>query len=150
MRLLLALLCPALLLAGDANQLGWMAGCWSSADGPVRVDEQWTSPEGGMMLGLSRTVKQGRTVFHEFLRIETKDGVVTYTPRLSTGQAPVSFTLVKQTPDEVVFENLSHDFPQRILYRRTSAGLFARIEGSRSGKEQAVDFPMQRVRCEAR
>ncbi len=150
MRKLLLFLLPAALFGADANQLGWMAGCWSSQDGPVRVDEQWTLPVGGMMLGLSRTVKQDKTVFHEFMRIETKQGVVTYTPRIGSTQAPVAFTLIKQSGDEVVFENLAHDFPQRILYRRTSDGLFARIEGARNGKQQAVDFPMQRTRCEAR
>ncbi len=146
----LLLLTPALLYAGDANQLDWMAGCWTAQSGPVRVDEQWSLPVGGMMLGLSRTVKQGQTVFHEFMRIETKAGAVTYTPRIGSAQTPVAFTLIKQSADEVVFENVTHDFPQRILYRRTADGLFARIEGSRNGKEQAVDFPMQRARCEAR
>lgn len=150
MRWLLPLLLPALLCAGDANQLDWMAGCWTTRNGPLRVDEQWTRPAGGMLLGLSRTIKQDRIVFHEFMRIETRDGAVTYTPRIGAPQAPVSFTLIRQTADEVVFENLAHDFPQRILYRRTSNGLFARIEGSQSGKERAVDFPMLRTSCGSR
>lgn len=148
--LVLLFLLPASLCAADANQLEWMGGCWTLQSGPLRIDEQWSLPVGGMMLGLSRTVKQGRTVFHEFMRIETRQGVVTYTPRIGSSQTPVAFTLIKQTADEVVFENPAHDFPQRILYRRTSDGLFARIEGSKGGKERAEDFPMQRARCEAR
>ncbi|MGC4054621.1 MAG: DUF6265 family protein [Paludibaculum sp.] len=150
MRKLLLLLLPAALFGADANQLNWMAGCWTSQSGPLRIDEQWSLPVGGMMLGLSRTVKQDRTVFHEFMRIETRQGVITYTPRIGSAQAPVAFTLIKQTADEVVFENLAHDFPQRILYRRTPNGLAARIEGSRDGKEKAEDFPMQRTSCESR
>jgi hypothetical protein len=79
-----------------------------------------------------------------------KEGAVTYTPRIGTTQTPVSFKVIRQTGDEVVFENLAHDFPQRILYRPLPGGLFARIEGSKSGGDRHEDFPMKRVSCDGR
>ena len=45
--------------------------------GDVTVEEHWTAPSGGTMLAVGRTVKKERTLFFEFLRIETrKDGLV--------------------------------------------------------------------------
>jgi hypothetical protein len=50
---------------------------------------------------------------------------------------------------EVVFENLQHDFPQRIIYRSLSGDrLAARIEGVRGGLLKGIDYPMKRVNCE--
>ena len=44
-----------------------------------------------------------------------------------------------------MFENLSHDFPQRIIYRRTAdASVTARIEGTVKGEARGRDFPYTR------
>jgi hypothetical protein len=43
--------------------------------------------------------------------------------------------LVKKTDSSVVFENLEHDYPQRIIYSLEPSGdLRARVEGIRGGK----------------
>ena len=52
------------------------------------------------------------------------------------------------TDREARFENLEHDFPQRIIYRRDGDSLTGRIEGVSMGKERAVDFPLKRVPCD--
>jgi len=135
-------------LGADLTALTWMSGCWSMTAGPMTIDEQWSKPAAGTMLGASRTMKLDRLVFHEFMRIEQQGAGVTYTPRIGTGGKPVSFKLVKQTPEEVVFENPAHDFPQRIIYRKVAGGLHARIEGMDKGKPRSEDFPYKRVNCE--
>ena len=39
-----------------------------------------------------------------------------------SGQPETTFPLVKASATELVFENPTHDFPQRILYRKASDG----------------------------
>jgi len=96
------------------------------------------------MMGLARNTRGARVVFSEFMRIQTaKDGAVVYTPRIGTNAKPVDFKAIKVSATEVVFENLEHDFPKRILYRKTDGGLFARIEDDKKGQ----DFPMRAVPC---
>ena len=136
-----------LALAATPSAPDWMAGCWSGESGPMTFEEQWTRPASGSMMGISRVFKSGRLVFSEFMRIDTKDGVLVYTPRIGSKQAPVEFRLKSQSDSEVVFENAAHDFPQRILYRRNTDGLTGRIEGTANGKLRAEDFPMKRVSC---
>jgi len=47
----------------------------------------------------------------------------------------------------VVFENLRHDFPQRIIYRRVSEdSLIARIEGMINGAKRSIDFPYRKIK----
>ena len=133
----------------DIARLSWLAGCWDGQSGPVRIEEQWNKPAGGTMLGLSRNMKDGKVIFSEFMRINQDQGKIVYTARIGTKAAPTPFELIRMTPDEVVFENPAHPFPQRIRYRREANGsLFARIEGIDKGKPRSEDYPMQRVRCE--
>lgn len=131
-----------------AVDLGWLAGCWAAEPGEEGSGEQWTAPAGGTLLGVSRTVRSGRTVAHEFLQIrETDDGGLVYVA-LPAGQAETSFRLIAHGAREVTFANSAHDFPQRIRYRLAGDGaLHARIEGEVEGRERAVDFAFRRVAC---
>lgn len=97
---------------------------------------------------MSRTLAGGRTVAHEFLRIEEHEGQVTLVARPS-GQPEASFKMIQSSANEVIFENPQHDFPQRVIYRLQPDGsLVGRIEGISKGKPRAIDFPMKRVPCE--
>jgi len=124
--------------------LAWMQGCWAADKAERGSEEHWMAPAGATMLGISRTVRTGRTVAYEFLRIDLgTDGKAVFTARPS-GQPQASFPLLSQDETTVIFENPSHDFPQRIIYRRVGdTGLHARIEG----RGKAIDFPMTRKDC---
>ena len=131
------------------ERLAWLAGCWEQKKGDRVVQEQWMSPMGTTMLGMSRTVAKGRTVGYEQMRIEERDGKLVFTSKPS-GQAESSFTHIELGDSVVVFSDPQHDFPQRIIYRRLEDGsLMARIEGEEAGKVHGVDFPMTRGSCPA-
>jgi hypothetical protein len=126
----------------------WLAGCWKGGERGSEFVEHWMKPAGGTMLGMGRTVKDGQTVFFEFLRIQETAGAIFYHARLPD-QNETAFQLVKWDGKEAVFENPEHDFPQRVIYRFNPDGsLLARIEGKDKGAEKGIDFPMQRDRCE--
>jgi hypothetical protein len=144
----LLVLCAAFPEAAGAEDLSWMAGCWSGQKGTTVFEELWTRPAGGLQLGIARTIRQGKVVFHEFMRVENKSGALTFTPRIGSLEKPVVFTSIRQTSDEVVFENAAHDFPQRVIYRKTAEGLLGRIEGMVKGTLRAEEFPMKRAACE--
>jgi hypothetical protein len=104
-------------------------------------------PRGGMMLGMSRSVRGGRVVGYEWLRIETREGRLLYIAHLS-GQAVTEFVSVEASDSLVVFENPNHDFPQRILYRTGGAdSLFVRSERQQGGETRRSEFRMARGRC---
>ena len=131
------------------DRLAWLGGCWAIETAEAGSVEHWTLPAGGTLLGISRTVRAGKTTEYEFLQIrEAADGRLVYVA-LPSGQKETAFPMVRLNDEEVVFENPAHDFPQRILYRRDGSNrLVARIEGLRGGKLRAIDFPMKRTSCE--
>ena len=133
--------------AGRLGQVGWLAGCWERSTGPRIVEEQWMRPRAGLMLGASRTVHGDSLVDFEQVRLLERDGHLIYAAE-AAGQPPAEFESTAVSDTAVVFENLAHDFPQRIIYRRRGAdSLVARIEGSRGGQMRGRDFPYRKAAC---
>ena len=131
------------------DDLAWLAGCWGWTHNKYERLEYWMKPAGKMMLGFSHTVSKEKTIEYEFLYIsQAEDSAIHYVADPS-GQQQTSFKLINCKPGEAIFENLEHDFPQRIIYRMNEDGsIIARIEGIDKGKEKSVDFPMNRSECE--
>ena len=119
--------------------LAWMAAAWSSEDDEGHTIELWLPPEGGTMIGVSRTAHEGRTVFHEAMRLEVRDDAIVYVASPS-GQETAEFTLVQREGTRAVFENLAHDYPQRIVYERTGDRLIARIEDASGERTSSWTF----------
>ncbi len=57
---------------------------------------------------------------------------------------PTEFRMVELAANRVVFENPTHDFPQRVIYERNGDTLHARIEGTMNGRTQGMDWTFQR------
>jgi Domain of unknown function (DUF6265) len=112
--------------------LAWMIGNWVHDEGKERVMESWVGPGNGMMVGTNLTAwPNGRRAF-EFMRIgETPQGLSYYAS--PGGRPPVEFRSKELTETRVVFENLEHDFPQRVIYWKDGEAMGARIEGTLKG-----------------
>lgn len=130
------------------DRLAWLSGCWASDGADAGSEEHWMQPAGGTMLGMNRTVRQGQTVAFEYLRIYESEGKSLTLHASPSQQSSTSFELASIGQNEVVFENLEHDFPHRIMYRLPETDrLVGRIEGISKGKSRAIDFPMTRKTC---
>jgi hypothetical protein len=125
----------------------WLQGCWQLTSGDRIVEEHWTSPKAGAMLGSGRTIRAGKLVEHEFVLLAERDGRLAYQAHPS-GQPSTTFSSKETDETSVVFEDPAHDFPQRVGYRRVAADqLLAWIEGTVSGKPRRVEFPYRRIDC---
>ena len=126
------------------DQMAWLTGCWIQTKPNGVVEALWMGPGGGVMLGMGRTVRDGKLRDHEFVRIVEADGSLAYVAEPS-GQAKAAFPLKSLTADEAVFEDPAHDFPQRVIYRRLGPdAVTGRIEGQIGGQAKSVDFPYKR------
>ena len=131
----------------SVDRLTWMQGCWEMTSGARLVEEHWTRPRGGIMLGVGRTTRDGQLVEYEHVVIRLSDGALAYEAHPS-GQPSAVFTTREMDDTSVVFENATHDFPQRVGYRKQGdAGLQAWVEGSINGRAQRIDFTYVRVAC---
>lgn len=137
----------------DANPLqavAWLAGCWTGKAGSHDYEEYWMPARGGIMLGMARATNEDELSGIESLQISVNEaGLLVYTANPS-GQDAASFTETELTPTGIIFENLRHDFPQRLSYRLEGGNLLARAEGpGKDGGTRGIDFILQRTPCPA-
>lgn len=137
------------LFAWDINNLGqidsvtWLIGTWENNTAKGSVYESWTRVNNIELAGKSFKVHEEDTVVFETIKLIEENNVLYYLPVVKNQNdgRPVRFTSKKVTKNELVFENLAHDFPQRIVYT-----LVAVISGTINGSNRSMVFPMKRVK----
>lgn len=141
--------CPDVPIKTGEDSIDWLTGCWRLERDNGYYEETWLAPTADGTLGVSREVRGGRTVSHEFLRLELRDGgVIAYVAKPSR-QAEAEFLMTGHSPGRLVFENPRHDFPTRIEYRYVDLNaITATIQGpSSKGEPKTIEYPLQRVEC---
>jgi hypothetical protein len=129
------------------ERVRWLQGCWETVSPQRTIEEQWMAPRGRSMVGVSRTVQGDKLVEFELGVIRERDSGLAYEAHPS-GQPSAVFLSRSLTDSTVVFENLQHDFPQRIGYQRNGPNsLLAWIEGTQQGRFRRVEFPYRRAAC---
>lgn len=115
----IAMPAPTQAVIGD---LAWLAGAWvGSRSSGASIEERWTPPLGGAMLGVSRVVSRGRMSAFEYLRIVERDGGLIYIAQPG-GVPPTEFVLTELAGTRAVFDNPRHDYPKRIVYELSAEG----------------------------
>ncbi len=123
------------------GDMAWLAGAWvGTRSSGSSVEERWSPPLGGAMLGVSRTVARGRMTAFEYLRIVERDGGLVYVAQPG-GNPPTEFVLTELTNARAVFDNPRHDYPKRIVYELSAeGGLSATIGFMKGGTPRRFEF----------
>jgi hypothetical protein len=136
---------PPAAISMDLDTLSWLVGCWQLKNENTVIDEHWMPAEGDSMLGMSRTVRDGKLVGYELILLIQTDVGLVYRAHPS-GQAMANFHATQSTRRGVVFENPDHDFPKRIGYwSQGSDRLTARVDDG--GDERHFELEYKRTDC---
>jgi hypothetical protein len=135
---------PLLMLAeaaaASSPMPAFLTGCWIMQDGERTAEECWTRGNAGIMIGSGRTWKAETIDNWEWMRIERGvDGRLSFfaSPK---GAPQTGFKAAKVTDQEVLFENAGHDYPQRVRYWKTDAGIAAEIAKADGSNAIRYDF----------
>ena len=121
-------------------QVAWMSGGWATSSGS---DERWTTPAGGSMLAVARTLRNGVMSAFEFLCVVERGGTLVY-QAMPNGRMPATdFTLTRIEPASATFENPAHDFPKMIRYTLLPGGTLEAVVGG-DPKQKALTFLFKR------
>jgi len=125
--------------AAELTSLDWLLGSWQRTGMAAGTsgEEHWRR-QADVLEGEGRSYRQGDLQFQERLRIIDEGGQLYYVADVAGNPAPVRFALVEQGAQSVVFENLRHDFPQRIAYQRNGRQLRATV--SAGERVQVFEF----------
>lgn len=128
--------------AAKISELAWLSGDWQTAPGGrARIEEHWTVPAGGTMIGMGRTVVGDKTAEFEFLRVEQRGHEIYYVANPNANCPQTDFKLTRLTAQEAIFENPAHDYPKRVTYRKNADGsLLASIDAGEGTESQSFSY----------
>lgn len=120
------------------NQLQWLLGNREVVVDNQIIIETWEQENDSMLIGKSFVANQYDTALTETIQIVQRENIIYYIPLVFNQNegAPVLFELISDNPEQLVFENTEHDFPNRICYYKEGKNINAWIEGG--GKK--IDF----------
>ena len=131
--------------------LAFMAGCWRGDAGTDKtIEEHWTAADSDVMLATTRYLDDntGRTRAWELSRIVADSAGIALLPAPG-GNQQGRFGMTASSAGEARFEDPTHDFPRRIIYRRVDARrLTVRVDGG-EGDREAQEFRLENVACPA-
>ncbi len=122
------------------SELSWLAGAWVGEKNSSTIEERWTPPKGGAMLGISRTVKHERMSAFEYLRIVEREDRLIYIAQPG-GKPATEFVLTEIGQSRAVFLNPRHSYPQRIIYElKNEEVMTASIGWAKGGRLQSFTY----------
>jgi Domain of unknown function (DUF6265) len=130
------------------DDLGWMAGRWTGTMGEDSLEEQWSAPAGGAMMGMFRWMKKnGAVSVYEFLTIEpSAEGPVYFMRHFNSGliaweekDAPLRCPLTASGPREATFA--CDGGATKLTFKRThETTMTVLLERQRDGKPMKTEF----------
>lgn len=133
------------------TDLAWITGEWLGEEGDTTIQEIWTQPMAGTMIGMFRLISDGQPRFYEFMSIEMGDGgpvlrIKHFDPGLrgwEEQEESVIFTLKEASSSKAVFETELGGNPEFLTYEHIGDELTITLE--KPAKESRSVFRFQKV-----
>jgi len=131
-----------------SKAFAFILGSWEMQTAKGKIVEQWVQNPDKTLSGKSYRINaKGDSLLTETLKIK-KIGKDTFYCSTVTGQnegKETCFKLITTKDEAYVFEDKTHDFPQRIVYQNQGKNdLLAWIEGELNGKSRKSEFRYKR------
>ena len=132
--------------------LAWITGQWQGRKGADQLDEHWSAPGGGTMMGMFRWIKDGKILVYELLVIEdSATGPVLTFRHFGAGligweekDKPIRCPLAGGGPGEAPFA--CEGGSTRLTFRRAGEnGLTVLLERQKDGQARTDEFVYSRV-----
>lgn len=102
--------------AATIRDVAWLAGRWIGSGMGGRVEEIWSPPQNGSMMGMFRYIRNERTIFYEIMTLVEDNGSVTlrlkhFHPNLKGWEekdVTVDFPLVRKNEATLFLEGLTY------------------------------------------
>lgn len=93
----------------------WLVGEWKNESKEGIVTENWSKTNDSTLVAGSFFVKEKDTLHFENSKLIEKDGELVYETIIQgqNNDKPIVFNLLSETENELVFENLQNDYPQK-------------------------------------
>lgn len=128
------------------EKMNWLVGQWESKTPEGLLTETWTKENDSTFSGQAYFIKNEKDTVHSesIVLAQVKEELI-YRPTVKgqNNDEPIDFKLTSDVENSYTFENPKHDYPQKIVYKKTNeTSLVATISGKQQGKSSSESYPM--------
>lgn len=127
----------------DKIDFDFLLGKWVLETKKGFIYEEWEKVSDTLYIGKSYVKNDEEITPLESIELVKIDNNYFYIPTVINQNEgkPIKFKLVSSENETFTFENLEHDFPQRIIYKKSDGKtLYARIEGHNGDFSKGSEF----------
>jgi hypothetical protein len=126
--------------------MNWLVGQWENKTSEGLLTETWTKENDSTFSGQAYFIKNEKDTVHceSIVLTQVKEELI-YRPTVKgqNNDEPIDFKLTSDVENSFTFENPKHDYPQKIVYKKTNeTSLVATISGKQQGKQSSESYPM--------
>ena len=127
----------------------WLIGNWQSKTDFGILSENWKKVNDSTFKAESLFIKDKDTIHEENITLQQKAEMLTYitTIKGQNNDKPIHFQLKEDTENELIFENLQNDYPQKITYKKgTNNSLITEISGIQLKKVTSEKYTLVKTK----
>ena len=133
------------IFAQDDSIIKLFPGKWKMDVENVEVYEEWQLVNENELIGISYSIEDGVKNINESLYLKKFADQWAYVA-VPKNQNIALFALIEHSPKKLLFENMEHDFPQKISYEFHKDGrMTAAIQGDVNGEIKRKEFSFKIV-----
>lgn len=120
----------------------WLIGNWETKNNIGTLSENWEKVNDSTFKAQSLFIKDKDTIHNESIILQQKGETLSYTTTIKgqNNNKPIRFELNTEIENELLFQNLKNDYPQKISYKKTSKNsLITQISGIQSGGKTSTE-----------
>ena len=131
------------------SRLQALEGLWVRTGEDDELFEEWVKVDNTQLQGRVFRINNGDTVVSEQVTLSRRQHQIVFVASVvnQNKQQPIPFFLISSKEKTYVFQNPTHDFPKRVVYRiATPDSIHAWIDGGTGETARRVDYHYKRVR----
>ena len=125
------------------KKVDWLIGNWQIKTDTGMLSENWEKVNDSTFKAQALFIKEKDSIHNENILLEQKGETLTYTTTIKgqNDDKPIHFKLIADNENEVVFENLKNDYPQKISYKKMdNNSITTEISGVQFGKPSSEKY----------
>ncbi len=127
----------------------WLIGNWETKNNIGTLSENWEKVNDSTFKAKSLFIKDKDTIHNESIILQQKGETLSYTTTIQgqNNNKPIRFELNTEIENELLFQNLKNDYPQKISYKKApNNSLVTQISGKQSGKISTEKYNMTKTK----
>lgn len=127
----------------------WLLGKWETKTDFGVLSENWEKLNDSTFNAKSCFLKEKDTIHNESITLQQTGENFSYTTTINgqNNDKPIRFEVISDNENELVFENLKNDYPQKISYKKISNdSIVTVISGMQLGKPSSERYTLVKTK----